>query len=209
MGVLLVGISSVFVLNSQVVNFLRRGTSGSFASQLIQERMEQFRRAAWTEITSNYPPKDDDPADAGYDSDTDPDVETYVDDVYPTDFPYDLEDLDSLSPGLKDLMAIAPASAAQLKDVKERVTVEAYNASNRNITIFDADGSTITLGPFDVGGIPIIVERENGVVTTLSHNAVAVLNSTVRLTLRVSWKGTDNIERTKETVTLFTMEGDK
>ncbi|HJT80411.1 MAG TPA: type II secretion system protein [Chthoniobacterales bacterium] len=209
MGVLIVGISSVFVLNSQVVNTLRRGTSGSFASQLIQERMEQFRRAAWTEITSNYPPNEEDPADIGYDSDADDNGENYVDDVYPTEFPYDLEDLDSLSPGLKEVMAIVPASAAQLPNLKERVTVEAYNASNKDITIFDANGSSITLGPFDVGGTPIVVERENGVVTTVTHNAVMVLNTTVRLTLQVSWKGSDGITRTKESVTLFTVEGDK
>lgn len=208
-GVLAIGIGSVVVLNSQIVRTLRRGAASSFASQLIQERMEQFRRAAWTEITSNYPPDLEDPNDAGYDSDIDPSEGTYVDDMYPTDFPYDLEDLDSLSPGLLELMGISTASAAQLRNVKERVTVEAYNASSNPLAIFDADGSTITIAPFQAGGTPIIVERQNGTATTISHNAVMVLNTTVRLTLTVSWQGMDNVTRTKETVTLFTVEGDK
>ena len=206
-SILAVAISSLFLLNSQVIGNIRRGAVGSFASQLIQERMEQFRRAAWTELTSNYPPDPTDPADTGYDSDTDGDP--YVDDTYPTEFPYNIEELDSLSPGLQDLMGTATASASQLPNVVERVTVEAYNASSNPLNIFDADGSSITIQPFQVGGTPIIVERSNGAVNVISHNAVMVLNTTVRLTLNVSWKGSDNVTRTKETVTLFTVEGDK
>jgi len=206
-SVMALGIGSLVALNSQVINVMRRGVVGSFASQLIQERMEQFRRAAWTEITSNYPPAEEDPNDAGYDSDVDGDV--YVDDTYPTEFPYAIDELDSLNPGLLTLMATSPVSAAQLPNVVERVTVETYNAANNPITVFDADGSEITISPFDVGGTPIVVERANGAVTTISHNSVIVLNTTVRLTLRVSWKGTDGVTRTKEHVTLFTVEGDK
>ncbi|PYJ10846.1 MAG: hypothetical protein DMF06_04640 [Verrucomicrobia bacterium] len=205
-GVLVVALGSVFALNSLVMNYLRRGATASFASQLIQERMEQFRRASWTELTSNYPPNPDDPNDVGYDADDDG---TYVDDVYPTEFPYDIADLDSLTPGLKDVMAVAMGSAAQLPNLTERVTVECYNASNNPITIFDADGTQITIDPFEVGGTPIVVERSNGVVTTVSNNGMMVFNSTVRLNIAVSWKGTDNVTRKKETVTLFTVEGDK
>jgi len=205
-AILLIAISSVAVLNSQVIAQLRRGTSASFASQLIQERMEQFRRAAWTELTSNYPPDSTDPNDANYDGDSDG---SYVDDVYPTEFPYDLDDLDSVTMGLQEVLAVPTASAAQLPNVVERATVECYNASNNPLEIFDADGSTITIQPFTTGGTPIIVERANGVVTTLSSNVVAVLNTTIRLTFRVTWTGSDNVTRTKETVTLFTSEGDK
>ena len=204
MGVLAVGVASVAALNSQIVNTLRRGTTGSYASQLIQERMELFRRAAWTEITSNYPPATEDPNDANYDSDADDLGENYVDDVYPTEFPYSIEELDSLNPGLLTLMAIPAQSASQLPNVVERVTVEAYNASDQSLSIFDADGSTISLGPNDFGGTPIVVERQNGTVTKISHNSVLVLTTTVRLTLKVSWKGSDGVTRTKETVTLFT-----
>lgn len=208
-SVLGIGIASVAALNSQVVNTLRRGTSGSYASQLIQERMEQFRRAAWTEITSNYPPAPEDPSDVGYDADADEDGTVYVDDTFSSVFPYAIEELDSLVPGLLTLMAIPTQSASQLPNVVERVTVEAYNASTNPLTIFDADGSTITLGSYDVGGTPIVVERQNGAVTTISHNSVLVLTTTVRLTLKVSWMGTDGVTRTKEHVTLFTVEGDK
>jgi type II secretory pathway pseudopilin PulG len=210
-GVLALALGSIFALNSQVINNLRRGTVSSFASQLIQERMEQFRRAAWTELTSSYPPDNVDPADAGYDSDIDTtNGETaYVDDTYPTEFPYDLAEVEALTPGLQDLMAVPASSAAQLPNVLERVTVQTYNASNSPIDIFNSDGTTATVQPFQCGGTPIIVERQNGVATTISHNPVAVLSTTVRLTLSVSWKGTDNVTRTKETVTLFTVEGDK
>jgi len=206
-SVMALGIGSLVALNSQVINVMRRGVVGSFASQLIQERMEQFRRAAWTEITSNYPPAEDDPSDDNYDVDADDGV--YVDDTYPTDFPYAIEELDSLNPGLLTLMGTSTISAAQLPNVVERVTVETYNASNNPLTIFDADGSEVTISSFDVGGTPIIVERKNGVATTISHNSVIVLNTTVRLTLKVSWTGTDGVTRTKEHVTLFTVEGDK
>ena len=210
-GILAIALGSVFALNSQVMNSIRRGTKGSFASQLIQERMEQFRRASWTELTSSYPPEDEDPADAGYDSDIDADngETAYLDDTYPTEFPYDLAEVAALTPGLQDLMAVPAASAAQLPNVVERVTVQTYNASNSAINVFNSDGTTVALQPFDCGGTPIIVERSNGVVTATSHNPVAVLSTTVKLTMRVSWTGTDNVTRTKETVTLFTMEGDK
>jgi len=206
-GVLVVALGSVFALNSQVMNYLRRGATASFASQLIQERMEQFRRASWTELTSNYPPNDDDPVDIDYDVDADGDP--YIDDVYPTEFPYDIADLDTLSPGLQEVMATATGSASQLPNVTERITVECYNASNADLNIMDWDGSDLTIRPFQVGGRPIVVERTNGVVTTVSHNAMMVFNTTVRLNISVSWKGTDNVTRKKETVTLFTVEGDK
>jgi len=210
-SVLAVALGSIFALNSQVIRELRRGTASSFASQLIQERMEQFRRAAWTELTSTYPPDTEDPNDAGYDSDLDTTngEVAYVDDAYPTEFPYDLEEVEALTPGLAELMAVPSASAAQLRDVVERVTVQTYNASNSPIDIFNSDGTTATVQPFQCGGTPIIVERQNGAVTTVSHNPVAVLSTTIRMTLNVSWKGMDNVTRTKETVTLFTVEGDK
>ena len=209
-GVLAVAVSGVFALNSQVVNNLRRSTVSSYASQLIQERMEQFRRASWTELTSNYPPDDDDPADDGYDVDTEDDP--YVEDTYPTEFPYDMDDVDALTPGLEALMATSTASAAQLGNVVETVRVETYNpSSTAALTVFtgNADGSTVDIGPRQVGGNPIVVERRNGAVTTVSHNPVLVLSTTVRLTLTVSWTGTDKVTRTKQTVTLFTVEGDK
>jgi prepilin-type N-terminal cleavage/methylation domain-containing protein len=202
-GVVAIGLGSIVAMNGWVTNALRRGNSASYASQLIQERMEQFRRAAWTDITSNYPPGDANDA-ADYDNDT-----NYIDDDYPSEFPYDIADIDSLEPGLMDLMAVPTSSASQLQNVVETVTVETYNASNSPLTIFDADGSNLTIQPFSVGGTPIIVQRANGVVTKVSHNAVIVLNTTVRMTLRVSWRGSDGRTRTKETVTLFTVEGDK
>ncbi len=64
-----IGLGSMVAVNSHAINTLRRGSVASFGSQLIQERMEQFRRAAWTEITSNYPPDDEDPTSIGYDAD--------------------------------------------------------------------------------------------------------------------------------------------
>ena len=208
-SIMAIALGSVFALNSQVINNIRRGTKSSFASQLIQERMEQFRRAAWTELTSTYPPEEEDPADAGYDSDSDDDGSSYLDDVYPTEFPYDLTEVAALAPGLQEVMAVPAASSAQLPNVVERVTVQTYNASENPIDVFNSDGTTVTLQKYECGGTPIIVQRTNGVVTTLSHNPVAVLSTTVRLTYRVSWTGTDNVTRTKETVTLFTVEGDK
>lgn len=203
---LAIACGSLVALNGYAFTSLRRGVVASYASQLIQERMEQFRRAAWTEITCNYPPAEDDPEDV---EEPDPEAEPYYEDPYPTKFPYDAAELDALEPGMKTMMALGQGSAAQLADVKETVRVEAYNASNAPITIFEADGSTITIPPFSVGGTPILVDRQNGAVTVRSHNPVMVFNTTVRLTLTVSWRGTDNVTRTKETVTLFTVEGDK
>ena len=55
----------------------------------------------------------------------------------------------------------------------------------------------------------VAVSLPNGAVTTVSNNGMMVFNSTVRLNIAVSWKGTDNVTRKKETVTLFTVEGDK
>lgn len=210
-AILAIVAGSLFAFNSQVMNVMRRSTVSSYASQVIQERMEQFRRAAWTELTSNYPPLNADSDSTTYDGDSgDPDPTVYADDVYATDFPYDLSDLDSSVPGLLDVMSVSTMSAAQLPNVVERVTVECYNASSNPLDVFDADGTTIvTIQPFQVGATPIIVERRNGVVTTIQHNPVAVLNTTIRLTLNVQWTGTDNVTRTKEIVTLFTVEGDK
>lgn len=206
-GVLAIGLGAIVTLNSQVVNTLRRGSTASFASQLIQERMEQFRRASWTEITSNYPPDDDDSGSVGYDDDTDGDP--YVDETYPTEFPYDESDLDSLTPGMLTLLAVPTASATQLPNALETVKVETYNAANTSWTGFDWNGDPLTLAPYTTGGRPIIVTREAGAVTQVSHNAVIVFATTARLTFTVAWKGSDGQTRTKETVTLFTVEGDK
>jgi type II secretory pathway pseudopilin PulG len=206
--VLAIGLGSVVAINSNVIGLLRRSTSASYASQLMQERMEQFRRAAWTEITSNYPPDDDDHGSVGYDEDSE-DGGSLVDDDYPTEFPYDEADLDSLTAGLVSLMGVPTASAAQLRGVKETVRVETYNSSSSAWTGFDWNGDPLTLQPFTYGGRPIVVTRQNGTVTQVTHNAMCVYATTVRLTLTVEWAGTDGVQRTKETVTLFTVEGDK
>ena len=172
--------------------------------------MEQFRRAAWTEITSNYPPPEEDAGSSNYDNDPpDNNDPPYVDDTYPTEFPFDKADLDALNPGMMDLLSLPMSSAAQLPDLIETVKVENYNASNAPITIFDWNGATITIPPFSTGGGPIVVKRENNVATKVQHNAVMVLGTTVKLTFTASWKGTDNKRRTRETITLFTVEGDK
>lgn len=206
-AVLAIGLGGIVAVNSQAVNTLRRGSTASFASQLIQERMEQFRRGSWTEITSNYPPADPDPGSAGYDDDTDGDP--YVDEFYPTDFPYSASELDSLTPGMLTLLAVPTASATQLPNAIETVKVEVYNAADTSWTGFDWNGDPLTLTPYTAGGRPIIVSREGGVVTQVSHNAVVVFATTARLTFTVTWKGSDGKTRTKETVTLFTVEGDK
>jgi hypothetical protein len=214
-GVLAIALGSIFALNSQVTSHVRRGVSGSYASQLIQERMEQFRRAAWTELTSNYPPVSDDAADSGYDSDLDAGETAYVDDSYATDFPYDLSDLDDTAPGLQELMAVATASAAQLPNVTETIKVETYNPSSDILPAYtgalDTNGNPVTVdvAPYTCGGTPITVHRQNGTVTVDSFNPLLVLSTTIRLTITVAWQGTDNVTRTKETVTLFTVEGDK
>ncbi len=206
-GILAIGLGAIVTLNSQVVNTLRRGTTASFASQLIQERMEQFRRASWTEITSNYPPADDDPGSVGYDGD--PDADPYVDETYPTVFPYAASELDSLTPGMLTLLAVPTASATQLPNALETVKVEVYNAADTSWTGFDWDGTPLTLAPYTAGGRPIIVTRQGNAVTQVSHSAVIVFATTARLTFTVTWNGTDGKPRTKETVTLFTVEGDK
>ncbi len=204
-GVLAIGLGSLVAVNSQATRVMRRSASASFASQLIQERMEQFRRAAWTEITSNYPPDEEDTSSSGYDGDSE-----YIDDPpYPTQFPYDLADLSSLSAGMNDLMAVPTASAQHLKNVIETVRVEAYNAANTTWTGFDWDGSTYTLAPNQWGGRPIVVRREGGAVFQDSHNVMLAFATTVRLTFNVTWTGSDGVQRTKETITLFTVEGDK
>ncbi len=214
-GILAVALGSVFALNSQVVNSIRRGASASFASQMIQERMEQYRRAAWTELISNYPPLTEDPADANYDSDPDEDGTVYTDDPYSSEFKFDLTNLDATTPGLLDLMETATASSAQLPGVSETVKLETYNPSDDILLAYtgdvDADGNPVTVNveKFKTGGTPITVTRSNGAVTVDSFNPLLVLSSTVRLTMTVSWKGTDNVLRTKEFVTLFTVEGDK
>jgi Tfp pilus assembly protein PilV len=206
-SVLAMGVAALVGMNSYVLSTLRRSTHASFASQLIQERMEQFRRIAWTQITSNYPPSDDDPTSDGYDTDADGDP--YVEETYPTEFPYNASELDALTPGMLTVMATATASETQLNGVVENVKVETYNASSAPIKVFDWDGTQIEIAAFSVGGRPIEVERANGVVTTKSHNAMVVLSTTVRLTLTVRWTGSNGVQRKKETVTLFTVEGDK
>lgn len=214
-GILAIALGSIFALNSQVMNSIRRGTSASYASQLIQERMEQFRRAAWTELTSNYPPEADDPADAGYDSDADEDGTVYTDETYATEFPYDLTDLDDTTPGLQELMSVATASAAQLPNVTETVRIETYNPSSDTLKAYtgevdvNGDPVTVDVAQYETGGTPIIVRRQNGVLTVDQFNPLLVLSATVRLAITVDWKGTDNVMRKKEFVTLFTVEGDK
>lgn len=223
-GILAVALGSVFALNSQVVNSVRRGATASFASQVIQERIEQFRRAGWTELVSNYPPLLDDPNAAGYDGDADEDDGTvYVDDPYDTTFDFNLTDLGDTEPGLKDLMSTATASAAQLPNLIETVKLETYNPSNEILKaytgqmdgsgnpVLDADGNPVTVDvePFKTGGTPISITRSNGTVTVGTFNPLLVLSTTVRLTMTVTWNGTDNVMRKKEFVTLFTVEGDK
>ncbi len=106
-------------------------------------------------------------------------------------------------------MAVPTASAAQLPNVVETVKVETYNGSDTTWTGFDWNGDPLVLAPFTAGGRAIEVKRENGLVTQVKHNALIVLATTARLTFTVSWKGTDGVTRTKESVTLFTVEGDK
>ena len=125
---------------------MRRSSSASYAAQLIQERMEQFRRIPWTEITSDYPPDEED--DTSVDYVTDEDGEPYVDDTYPTEFPYDLSDLDALVPGMVDVMATPTNSGAQLRDVVEKVTIESYNPKNTAmVDAYEWNGSLITIAP--------------------------------------------------------------
>ena len=216
-GVLALALGSVFALNSQVTAHVRRGVTGSYASQLIQERIEQFRRAAWTDLTSNYPPVSDDPSDSGYDSDPDEtDGTVYLDDSYPPgEFPYDLSDLDASNPGLDDLLAITPASAAQLPNLVETITVETYNASSVTGKAYtgdvDSNGEPVTVdvAPQHTGGNPITVHKSNGTVTVDNFNPLLVLSTTIRLKINVQWRGSDGVTRTKEFLTLFTVEGDK
>lgn len=214
-GILAVAVSSLFALNQQVVRNLKRSTSASYASQLIQERMEQFRRASWTELTSNYPPETEDPADVGYDADPDEDGTVYVDDTYSTDFPYDLTGLDATVPGLQSLLATSTASSAQLSNVVETITVETYNPDDTIGQAYtgalDVNGDPVVVDVpgTSVGGTPIIVRRQNGTTTVDSFNPLLVLSATIRLKIHVSWTGTDGATRTKETLTLFTVEGDK
>jgi type II secretory pathway pseudopilin PulG len=203
-GVLAIGLGSIVAVNSNVMGLLRRGATASFASQLMQERMEQFRRASWTEITSNYPVEELEPNE-GCDEDGCP----LVDDDYPDSFPFADAEPASLLPGLLSLLAVPTASAAQLPNVVETVTVENYNGSNTDFTGFDWNGDPLTIAPFQTGGRPIVVRRVNGTVVQDSHNPMCVYSTTVRLKLRVDWTGSDGVQRTKETVTLFTVEGDK
>ena len=224
-GVVAVALGSIFALNSQVTSYVRRGVTGSYASQYIQERMELFRRAAWTDLTSNYPPMAADTSDNGYDSDPDEtDGTTYVDDTYPAgQFPYDLSDLDATTPGLQDLLTSTPGSAAQLPNVVETITVESYNPSSDTVQIYsgqvDASGNVVVdangdplkvaVPPYSVGGRAITVHKQNGTVTVDSFNPLLVLSTTMRLKINVAWTGSDGVTRTKETITLFTVEGDK
>ncbi len=69
-GVMAIGFTSVAAIYSHSVRTLRRSTVASFASQLIQERMEQFRRASWTDITCDYPPADDEPGNESFENES-------------------------------------------------------------------------------------------------------------------------------------------
>jgi type II secretory pathway pseudopilin PulG len=215
-SIIAIALGSIFALNSQVTSYVRRGVTGSYASQFIQQRMEQFRRAAWTDLTSNYPPISDDPNDAGYDTDADEtDGTVYTDDSYASDFPYDLTDLDASTPGLQDLLATIPTTASQLPNLVETVTVETYNASSDPGKAYtgdvDSDGNPVTVdvGAYSVGGKATIVHATNGTVTVDQFNPLLVLSTTIRLRINVAWKGSDGVTRIKETLTLFTVEGDK
>ena len=108
-------------------------------------------------------------------------------------------------------------SAPQLPNVSETIKVETYNPSSDVIPAFtgdvDANGNPVTVNvqPYDVDAAHAInvTRATNGTVTVNSFNPLLVLSTTIRLTITVSWKGSDSVTRTKELVTLFTVEGDK
>jgi hypothetical protein len=86
-----------------------------------------------------------------------------------TEFPDDLSDTGTSSPGLVTLFDQATLSAVGLQDVRTEVVVTKY-----------PDGST-----------PIRIRREiDGTVTVLSHNADLVYEDMVRVALKITYKST-------------------
>ena len=53
MGLLALGLSGIFVANSRVLTQLRSIRQTSFATQALQERADQIRRATWDQLTSS------------------------------------------------------------------------------------------------------------------------------------------------------------
>jgi len=158
--------SGIMVLTSRVFNLLKSANNTTLASQTLQERLEQIRSAAWTQITSEeVPPEDDDSTtEDATDTTGDESGEVLTD---ATEFPDDLTDLTESSPGLVSVFETGAVSAAGLTDVETDVTVAQY----------------------PVATTAIHLRREkNGTVTVLSHNKDLVYSDMVRVTIKVTWK---------------------
>ena len=58
-------------------------------------------------------------------------------------------------------------------------------------------------------GLHLYLNQAKRSVIVDSFNSLLVLSNTIRLKINVAWTGTDNVTRSKEILTLFTVEGDK
>lgn len=105
---------------SRGFNVLRASQADSAAALALEQRVDQFARATWTEATCNYPPLDDaDPDDVADGASEDPD------EPYTTDYDTEITDLDT-APGVVELLSVQCDPLAGLNGVTETITIVPY-----------------------------------------------------------------------------------
>ncbi len=182
-------LGGVFALTSRSYSVLRAGREESSAAIAFEYRLEQMRRAPWPEVTSeSVAPEDDggaddvDLEDDGTPMESDEETPSPSDPVYSTEFPDDLADLALSTPGVASILAVPSPVENSLRALSEQITVAPWPP--RPVT-------------------PIRVERANGVVTILSHNADMCDEKAVTVVVRTAWKSADNRDRAWEVITVI------
>jgi Tfp pilus assembly protein PilV len=133
-------LSCVFALNAHLLGMLRDGKESTHASQMLQERVEQFRTSHWDQFT--------DPAK------------------------------------LKDIAALTPATAVNLRGATETFTVEPVSNPAVNAAVVRTGAGTITSSGVKVDAYKSVkitlsvqwngrkTQRERGMVTVLTKGGI-------------------------------------
>lgn len=187
-GVMTAFLSGVFAVTAHALTLLHSTKEAAAATQVLQQRMEQVRSAAWTEITSEYPPKETNYLPP---IDDDPLIPDDILEIFDTGLLNELTDgLDENVPGLAQLLKIkVPAlntllTAVGLPAVSERMTVTPF--PHRPIE-------------------PIQIVRDaTGAVDVKSHNSQMVFEKLVRVDVRITWRDRKGVVHLREASTLVT-----
>ena len=178
-GLIALGMVAILSTSGHVFGILKSGRDLSGATQSLQERMEQIRTLAWTQLIAEAPPStgDDDAGDDTSDDETGTVVPPDESDLLPTEFPDDLADLAVTTPGMADVLATPVQSVKNWgwKNLKETIIIDAYPTGSTPIKVVGTVSANGTTSSTQI----------------LSHNADLYYEDLVRVVLLDEWTSAD------------------